>query len=89
MGTFALYEIHKYQKGIETLLQKLPFQRLIKEITQEFSGDLRWTSAGIQPSQEAANFFPFALTEFTQPILLLSIIVVECFMEDNPTAGKQ
>jgi histone H3/H4 len=34
-GTVALKEIRKYQKGTELLLRKLPFQRLVREITHD------------------------------------------------------
>ena len=33
-GTVALHEIHKYQKSMDLLLYKLPFQRFVREITQ-------------------------------------------------------
>ncbi|KAJ1406485.1 Histone-fold [Sesbania bispinosa] len=39
-GTVALREIRKYQKSTELLIRKLPFQRLVKEITQYFKTDL-------------------------------------------------
>eukprot|EP01024_Parvocaulis_polyphysoides_P016900 TRINITY_DN17486_c1_g1_i3.p4 TRINITY_DN17486_c1_g1~~TRINITY_DN17486_c1_g1_i3.p4 ORF type:complete len:109 (+),score=12.41 TRINITY_DN17486_c1_g1_i3:136-462(+) len=35
-GTVALREIRKYQKSTELLIRKLPFQRLVREIAQEF-----------------------------------------------------
>ncbi|XP_044384394.1 histone H3.3-like [Triticum aestivum] len=35
-GTVALREIHKYQKSMELLIRKLPFQRLVREIAQDF-----------------------------------------------------
>jgi histone H3 len=35
-GTVALREIRKYQKSTELLIRKLPFQRLVREITQVF-----------------------------------------------------
>ena len=31
-GTVALREIRKYQKGTELLIQKAPFQRLVREL---------------------------------------------------------
>ncbi|KAK5776340.1 hypothetical protein PVK06_044299 [Gossypium arboreum] len=34
--TAALREIRKYQKSTELFIRKLPFQRLIREITQDF-----------------------------------------------------
>ncbi|KAJ7449683.1 hypothetical protein FB451DRAFT_752176 [Mycena latifolia] len=35
-GTVALREIRRYQKTTETLIRKLPFQRLVREIAQQF-----------------------------------------------------
>ena len=32
----ALREIRKYQKSTELLIRKLPFQRLVREIAQDF-----------------------------------------------------
>ncbi|KAK8274162.1 hypothetical protein V6Z12_D10G055800 [Gossypium hirsutum] len=40
-GTVALREIRKYQKSTELLIRKLPFQRLVREIAQDFKTDLR------------------------------------------------
>jgi histone H3 len=39
-GTVALKEIRKYQSSTELLLRKLPFQRLVREITQDFKVSL-------------------------------------------------
>jgi histone H3 len=41
-GTVALREIRKYQKSTELLIRKLPFQRLVREISTEFKCDLRY-----------------------------------------------
>eukprot|EP00804_Cyclotella_cryptica_P014092 CCRYP_005562-RA/>CCRYP_005562-RA protein AED:0.06 eAED:0.02 QI:0/-1/0/1/-1/0/1/0/141 len=39
-GTVALREIRKYQKSTDLLIRKLPFQRFLREVTQDFhSGD--------------------------------------------------
>lgn len=46
-GTVALPEIRRYQKSTELLLRKLPFQRLVREIAQDFKTDLRFQSAAI------------------------------------------
>ena len=35
-GTVALREIRRYQKSTELLIRKLPFQRLVREIAQEY-----------------------------------------------------
>uniref|UniRef100_A0A3Q2DDA1 Histone H3 n=1 Tax=Cyprinodon variegatus TaxID=28743 RepID=A0A3Q2DDA1_CYPVA len=39
-GTVALREIRRYQKSTELLIRKLPFQRLVREIAQDFKTDL-------------------------------------------------
>ncbi|KAF6298664.1 hypothetical protein mRhiFer1_006172 [Rhinolophus ferrumequinum] len=44
-GTVALREIRRYQKSTELLIRKLPFQRLVREIAQDFKTDLRFQSA--------------------------------------------
>ena len=35
-GTVALREIRRYQKSTELLIRKLPFQRLVRAIAQDF-----------------------------------------------------
>jgi histone H3/H4 len=35
-GTVALREIRQYQRSTELLIRKLPFQRLVREITEHF-----------------------------------------------------
>ena len=39
-GTRALMEIQRYQRSTELLIRKLPFQRLIREVTQDFKMNL-------------------------------------------------
>ena len=41
-GTVALRKIRRYQKSTELLIRKLPFQRLVRELTQDVSRDLRF-----------------------------------------------
>jgi histone H3 len=38
-GTQALREIRKYQRSTELVLKKMPFQRLVREITQKMQSD--------------------------------------------------
>uniref|UniRef100_A0A8C9YK89 Histone H3 n=1 Tax=Sander lucioperca TaxID=283035 RepID=A0A8C9YK89_SANLU len=47
-GTVALREIRRYQKSTELLIRKLPFQRLVREIAQDFKTDLRFQSSASQ-----------------------------------------
>ena len=64
-GTVALREIRKYQKSTELLLRKLPFQRLVREIAQDFKSDLRFQSHAIMALQEATEAYMVALFEDT------------------------
>ena len=54
-GTVALREIRKYQKSTELLIRKLPFQRLVREIAQDFKTDLRFQSSAVLALQEASE----------------------------------
>ena len=62
-GTQALREIRKYQKSTELLIRKRPFQRLVREIAQDFRGDLRFQQSAIRAIQEAAEAFMVGLME--------------------------
>ena len=64
-GTVALREIRKYQKSTELLLRKLPFQRLVREIAQDFKQDLRFQGSAIMALQEASETYIVALFEDT------------------------
>ena len=64
-GTVALREIRRYQKSTELLIRKLPFQRLVREIAQEFKTDLRFQSSAIAALQEAAEAYLVGLFEDT------------------------
>lgn len=62
-GTVALREIRKYQKSTDLLIRKLPFQRLVREIAQDFKNDLRFQSTAILALQEAAEAYLVSLFE--------------------------
>ncbi|SAL97052.1 hypothetical protein [Absidia glauca] len=73
-GTVALREIRRYQvsskslfamKSTELLIRKLPFQRLVREIAQDFKTDLRFQSSAIGALQEAAEAYLVSLFEDT------------------------
>ena len=64
-GTVALIEIRKYQKSTELLIRKLPFQRLVREIAQEFKTDLRFQSSAVLALQEASESYLVGLFEDT------------------------
>ena len=69
----ALREIRRYQKSTECLIKRSPFQKLIREISQEYrvcpqgpgtpSMQVRFQSTAIAALQEAAENFIFCLFE--------------------------
>ncbi len=64
-GTVALREIRKFQKSTDLLIRKLPFQRLVREISQNFKSDLRFQSQAILALQEASEAYLVGLFEDT------------------------
>jgi histone H3 len=64
-GTVALREIRRYQKSTELLIRKLPFQRLVREIAQDFKTDLRFQTSAISALQEASESYLVGLFEDT------------------------
>ena len=71
-GTVALKEIRRYQKSTKLLIQKLPFQRLVWEITGDHKvitsplcGKVRFQSLAIKALQEASEAYIVGLFEDT------------------------
>ena len=64
-GTVALREIRKYQKSTDLLIRKAPFQRLVREIAQDFKSDLRFQSTAVLALQEASEAYLVGLFEDT------------------------
>ena len=62
-GTRALLEIRAYQKRTMLLIRKLPFQRLVREIANEFHTDLLFQLSAIECLQEAAEAYITGLFE--------------------------
>lgn len=62
-GTAALRQIRHYQKNTQLLIPKLPFQRLVREIAQDYRDDLRFQRNALDALQEGAEAF---LTEHLQ-----------------------
>jgi histone H3 len=56
-GTVALREIRRYQKSTELLLRRMPFQRLVREIAQDFRSEIRFQAKAILALQEAAESY--------------------------------
>ncbi|XP_045656421.1 uncharacterized protein LOC123794236 [Ursus americanus] len=72
-GTVALREIRRYQKSTELLIRKLPFQRLVREIAQDFKTDLRFQSSAVMALQEACEAYLVGLFEDTNLCVLLAM----------------
>lgn len=64
-GVVALREIRRYQKSTELLIRKLPFQRLVRQVSNEYKADLRFQSQAVLALQEAAEAFLVGLFEDT------------------------
>ena len=72
-GTTALREIRRYQgethksgnDATRLLIRRLPFQRLVREIAQDFKTDLRFQGSAILALQEAAEAYLVGLFEDT------------------------
>jgi histone H3/H4 len=64
-GTVALREIRKYQKSTELLIRRLPFQRLVRELAQDYRNDLRFQNSAVLALQEASEAYLVNLFEDT------------------------
>ena len=71
-GQVALREIRRYQKSTSLLIQKAPFQRLVREIAQKscFLFDYRFQSNAVLALQEASEAY---LTQLFEDTLLCAI----------------
>ena len=56
-GTAALKDIHHFQKTTALLIRRLPFQRLVREIAQDYKTDLRFQLVAILCLQEAVEAY--------------------------------
>jgi histone H3 len=56
-GTVALREIRRYQKGVELMIPRRSFQRLVREIAAPFMEDARFQASAMAALQEAAESF--------------------------------
>ena len=62
-GMVVLREIRHYQKSTELLIRKMPFQRLVREIAQDFKSYLRFQTGAILALQEASEAYLVGLFE--------------------------
>ena len=64
-GTVALREIRRYQKTTDLLIKKAPFQRLVREVAQDYKVDCRFQSSAVMALQEASEAYLVGLFEDT------------------------
>jgi histone H3 len=70
-GTVALREIRRYQRSHDLLIRKLPFQRIVREIAQDFRDEanralnFRWQGSAVLALQEAVEDYHVHLFEDT------------------------
>ena len=64
-GTVALREIRRYQRSTKLLLRRAPFQRVVREVIQEFihPNDYRCQGVALLALQEAAEQYLVSLFE--------------------------
>ncbi len=71
------YVRSRFQKSTDLLIRKLPFQRLVREIAQDFKNDLRFQSQAILALQEASESYLYALWQ----LILLTFAWLGHFMK--------
>lgn len=62
-GTVALRDIKRYQGTTNMLLRRLPFQKLVREICQDWKSDTKWAASALLALQEATEGFMIKLFE--------------------------
>ena len=60
-GTVALREIRKFQQSTSLLVQRAPFQRLVRELAAGQKEGLRFQSSAVQAIQEATESYVISL----------------------------
>jgi len=65
-GTVALRDIRKFQRSGELLISKLPFQRLKREIAQDYTNVPRFRVSAVLALQEAAEAYLVGLFQDAQ-----------------------
>ena len=86
-GTVALREIRRYQKSTELLVRRLPFQRLVREIAQDYKSDLRFQASAIMALQEAMEAYMVGMYEDSN-LLAIHAKRVTIFPKDMQLARR-
>ena len=63
LGNLALKEIPSYQNSTELLIDKRAFQRLVREIAQDFKEGFKFQSSAISALQESVEAYLVSLFE--------------------------
>ncbi|KAJ7818671.1 histone-fold-containing protein [Mycena olivaceomarginata] len=58
-----LHRFHPSEASTELLIKKVPFQRLVREIAQNYKVDIRFQSTAVLALQEAAEAYLVSLLE--------------------------
>jgi histone H3 len=79
-GTVALREIRRFQKTTDLLIRKAPFQRLVREITQNLfpKKDIRFQSLAVLALQEASEASMIGMFEDTNLAALHAKVLQSC-----------
>ena len=62
-GQKALSEIRKFQRSNDLLIQRLPFVRLVKEISAKYHHSINWQALAIEALQFAAEDYIIGIME--------------------------
>jgi len=62
-GTVAMRDIRRYQKSTKCLMQRLPFQRLVRSIAKGYNSELRFQASSLAALQEATEAYVVGLFE--------------------------
>ena len=88
-GLNVCREIRKLQKFTDLLLRKAPFQRLVREIAQEFKTDLRFQGSAVLALQEAADYYiDFAIESQDQRTVSLPLVFKDVMRDLLANARK-
>ncbi|KXN72238.1 histone H3.1 [Conidiobolus coronatus NRRL 28638] len=56
-GEGVIRDIHKFTTNSDSLIRKLPFQRLVREIAHEIKTDIRFQKSAVDAIQEATESY--------------------------------
>mmetsp|Transcript_61 Transcript_61/g.90 ORF Transcript_61/g.90 Transcript_61/m.90 type:complete len:102 (-) Transcript_61:3467-3772(-) len=59
----ALAEIRKFQRSTDLLIQRLPFVRLVKEISSQYHHAINWQSLALEALQFASEDYIIGIME--------------------------